>query len=603
MNPELDLAKLAAHFAQQNAERFIGAAASGVKDLTTQVKARLNRTYRTYIERILERYGKGKSFFVRSEPIPLYSFFVPLDIRTEVRHLSRPTAADLGEVSPFSIIAGSGGSGKSMLMRHLLISSITENVKTPIFLELRQLNGTTDTLLVALLKVLHTFGLDVDERFLEEALKSGQLLLLLDGFDEVEQSARRRIAAEIQQLERYPRTWLVLSSRPDAALHGWEPFTHYRILPLTIQSATELVSRVPYEEDIKKRFIIDMQRALFDQHKSFLSNPLLLSIMLLTYGDVAHIPQKLSTFYSQAYEALFHRHDALKSGFQREKKTGLDIQDYARAFAAFSLFSYDQRQFSFTSTRALQWIGMARETAMLTYDDKDFLEDAIQAVCLLLEEGLEITFAHRSFQEYFAARYIQSSPSEVKAKLIQRYSTSVQMDQTMALLWEIDTYFVEKHYILPQLADLRYAIDVVDSVGIRHLHKYLRLIYDSFRLDEDLTVRATVKNERLHAATKFISERYRPIRGLTDEESLRSDKLLAEAFEADFEDLNQISTDRLRLKGAFIRAAAEVGGAWSLQFLKSLMDIEGEIHAKHQGNRESLEQLLGLDLGGNKKLR
>jgi hypothetical protein len=601
MNPELDFTKLAAQFAQQNAERFIGVAASGMKDLTTHVKARLSRTYRIYIERILERYGKGKSFFVRSEPIPLHSFFVPLDLKTQVRTLSRPTAADLGKVSPFSIITGSGGSGKSMMMRHLLISSITGNVKTPIFLELRNLNNPADTLSTALLKVLQTFGLDVDEQFLEEALKSGQLLLLLDGFDEVDRAARKRVAAEIQQLERYPKTWVVMSSRPDPALQGWEPFTQYQISPLTVESATELISRVPYEEDIKKRFIVDMQRELFRQHRSFLSNPLLLSIMLLTYGDVAHIPHKLSTFYSQAYEALFHRHDALKSGFQRDRKSGLDIQDYARAFAAFSLLSYDQRKFSFSSSQALQIIAMARETAMLTYDDSDFLDDAVQAVCLLLEEGLEITFAHRSFQEYFAARYIQSSPPEVKAKLVERYATSVQMDQVMALLWEMDPYIVEKHYILPKLAEIREAIGVVNGVSTSHLLKYLRLMYGTFSVvDDTRSVGSTVKNESLHAAAMFVFDRYRAWPILSYEENTATDKRLVEAFESDFGDSGQITTKKLRLQGAFVRAVAEVGMSWSLSFLESLMDIEKEIRAKHENNKESLEQLLGLRrTGGN----
>jgi hypothetical protein len=55
--------------------------------------------------------------------------------------------------------------------------------------------------------------------------------------------------------------------------------------------------------------------------------------MLLSYGQSASIPNKISVFYNQAYEALFERHDVLKDGFRRKRLTPLDIQDFARVFA------------------------------------------------------------------------------------------------------------------------------------------------------------------------------------------------------------------------------------------------------------------------------
>src|SRR5829696_6177205 len=175
MDADFDVTKLAAQFAQQNAEKFVALATSGVKGMATQVRARLKSTYGTYLERVLERYGRGKSFFVRSESIPLYDFFVPLDLTTQVRRLSAPALTDVAAVSPFGIISGSGGSGKSMMMRHLLVSCIAAKQKTPVFLELRQLNQTTHTILEALLDTLQSFGLTVDKDFLEAALEAGQL--------------------------------------------------------------------------------------------------------------------------------------------------------------------------------------------------------------------------------------------------------------------------------------------------------------------------------------------------------------------------------------------------------------------------------------------
>ena len=147
-----------------------------------------------------------------------------------------------------------------------------------------------------------------------------------------------------------------MSSRPDTDLEAWQQFVTAELQPLTLDRACDLVKPLPYDDEIKEKFLEDLQTELFKKHKSFLSNPLLLSIMLLTYGQSAHIPDKLNVFYSQAYEALFERHDALKGGFQRQRRTVLDIQEFARVFSAFCLQTYDKTEFQFTRTSALQYV-------------------------------------------------------------------------------------------------------------------------------------------------------------------------------------------------------------------------------------------------------
>jgi hypothetical protein len=599
MGDEFDVTKMAADVAQQSLEKILSSTIAGVKGLTSQVRARIDRTYRQYIERLLERYGKGKSFFVRTEAIPLYEFFVPLDLTTQSRRLTTPTAANVFSLFSRVVLTGTGGSGKSMMMRHLLVSAIKEEIGTPLFLELRELNNTSVTIQHALQRTLEVFGLDVDDSFLRSALKDGQFVIFLDGFDEVEHALRKRIAREIRDLaSQYPKTAIVLSSRPDSSLQGWETFTELQVDPLTLAQATELVQKVPFDEKVKERFVRDMQQGLFDKHESFLSNPLLLSIMLLTYGDVAYIPQKLSTFYGQAFEALFHRHDALKSGFQRERSSGLDIQEFGRVFAAFSLFSYDQREFAFTEARALELIGAARDAAMLDFNEEAFLIDAIQAVCLLLEEGLSITFAHRSFQEYFVARFIQASPPEMKAKLVERFSVTVQSDSVMALLWEMDPYIVEKAYLLPKLAAVRAMTGVRKKVGTTHLLRYLKGVYGEFhRLDvpnEDGTrVSANLANEPIQTASLFAFRRYRDWQAARAARNLEdTEVILEQALRLDHGEATDIPAKNLKRGGQFIREVATHGLIWGRQFLQDLMNIENEIRTKHESNRESLTTLL-----------
>jgi len=210
----------------------------------------------------------------------------------------------------------------------------------------------------------------------------------------------------------------MVSSRPDQEFAGWSQFSVFKAKALTLSQACSLVDKLPYDEELKTKFIGDIKDGLFEKHQSFLSNPLLLSIMLLTYGHSADIPNKLSIFYNQAYEALFQRHDAMKGAYQRDKLTNLDIQDFARIFSAFSVQTYDKRIFSFSSSDAIKFLEKSKNIVNVKFDPQAYLTDALQAVCLLVEEGLFITFSHRSFQEFFTAKFINDSKPENQKKLI-----------------------------------------------------------------------------------------------------------------------------------------------------------------------------------------
>lgn len=596
----LDPNKIAAEFIKANMEKAVEIAAGQVKAVRNRIRSKLERTYSKYVRRLLDRHSKAKSFFARSEAIPLYDFFVPLDLSTQRRTLSSPGAAKIAAISPFAIITGTGGSGKSMIMRHLLISALEDREKTPIFLELRRLDQDNGGLEEALLKSLQDNGLDIDEEYLRLALAAGHFLLLLDGFDELHRKSRTKISKAVQQLaEKYPSNWITLSSRADPQLEGWNAFTIFRVEPLDLSKAVALVNRLTFDDEIKARFIADLKADLFTTHESFLSNPLLLSIMLLTYQDTALIPTKLSIFYNQAYESLFQRHDALKGGYQRPRRTSLDVQDFARVFAAFCVRTYDKRQFTFSAGEALEVFDACRSLTGLDYDSKEFLEDAHQAVCLLVEEGLYISFVHRSFQEYFAARFIAMSAPQIKGQLIRRFARMAGEDAVIALLHEIDPYAVEQHYILPAIQRVKQQIGYKRSVGVTHFLKYLRLMFSSFSVqlprepgDARSRLVATLADTDLFHAVIFIHKLYgNPER--IDATLVEGQYRAAEALEAEFGDDEAVPATQLKTTSPFVRALMDTSGMWGKKFLSDLITIESSIRERHSTSELSLDAILG----------
>lgn len=432
------------------------------KKLSNESSYEFRTAHDRYCLSVITKYCRARTFFSRSEPQYLADFYVPSAITTNSRE--RHVRANLSTLDTVTghrtIITGTGGSGKTIFMRHLLLDSIETGAGYPVFIELRSLSteqyGNIED---AVAQFMEDHGFPLGKQYVKKSIVDGLLVIILDGFDEVPSSQRKRLEKSIKKMMANAKSRLILSSRPDMTLEGWDDFTTAEIAPLTLNEACELIEKVDYdgEEEVKQRFIASLKKSLFRSHKHFLSNPLLLSIMLLTYGDSADIPTKFASFYEQAYIALFQKHDALKSGYRRERRTTLDIFEFARLFSAFCAITYRDKSIKFSSLSAIEYINKAKVvTSLGDVASEDFLDDAKQAACLLIEEGLHLTFVHRSFQEYFTARFINDSNYEIRSKYLSEITSDIRStsDNVIRLLYEINPHFVEEEYLIPKLNKL-----------------------------------------------------------------------------------------------------------------------------------------------------
>jgi hypothetical protein len=438
-------------------------------------------SHKRYISKVAKDYFRSKSFLIQQTKTPLYNFYIPLGISRGDTAYAEATISNLTLTEHFNVITGSGGSGKSMMMRHLFLDTLKQIDKVPVFVELRDLNNSENSLVDLIRETLYSNKFTKDDEFFERAMKSGHFAIFLDGFDEADD--RTRIAQEIQLLAKnYDENLITVSSRPDDAFSAWAQFNVWEIQPLSLDQAAALVEKVPahvFDTKLKTKFLKDLRDTLFESHRSFLSNPLLLSIMVLTYRDSADIPTKLSVFYDQAYTTLFQRHDALKGGYKRKRFCDLDIQDFRRVFSAFSILTHDKRKSSLTETEALEFLATAKRLVNVNFKENGFLDDAIQAVSLLVRDGLIITFSHRSFQEYFAAEYIRLIPPDKQRELIRK-SLRTRVDHVINLLYSIDPELVETVYLIPEISDIEAAIGYNGELTDEIYRNYLELYFEHF---------------------------------------------------------------------------------------------------------------------------
>lgn len=599
MTGELDPNAIVAQFLAIKIDDLLEKLSGTIKNRRGRAQALLRSSYERYLTSSFERFLFTKSFFYREEPVSLYHFYVPLSLGVAKKRVTAPGAKDVIALSSRVVVTAAAGSGKSVFMRHLFLDSVASSTALPVFVQLRDVQSTKSGLKGALVAALADLGANLPAEHLEEAFKSGGFVFLLDGFDEIPSTARSQMAGQISHLgSQYPNCSFIVSSRPDSAFGGWTEYMLVELLPLVLDEACTLVEKLPGDEHLRMRFIKDLKEGLFEKHEDFLSNPLLLSMMLLTYGEMGEVPDKLSTFYSQAYDTLFLRHDALKRGFKRERVSGLDIQDFARVLSAFSLLSYDRRIVKFPHAEGLKLARRASVIAKVPVAAEAFLADCLQAVCLLLEDGLDVAFAHRSFQEYFTALFIAEAPSEQQNLLIKKYSDFARRDAVFSLLYEICPDPLDEHFFLPGLSRLRERLGIKAAVGITHYTRFLKLMYEDLRVMEDGDVHllfsgGTHEFDFLLLAVRTVFRRLGLKLRRPDSKSLREQ--LRGVVPGDDGD-TIIHTQDLTYRSPIVGVLFENGGYWvAKDLVESLMKAESELVRRRALAADSLERILSSE--------
>lgn len=591
----MDEGKLIADFLTANAEKIwaLGKQAYGKADALIQVK--LKTAYRSYLSNTREKYSKAKSFFIRNEPVDLYSYYVPTGIECGAKEIEQPNFNECIAYSNRIVLTGSGGSGKSVLMKHLFLDCINSKEYAPVMVELRDLNSEDQPLQDFIEHLLDTLGFKTSEDYIKRAKQAGHFCFFFDGFDEVNPELRSKLIKQIKSLSKsFPKCPIFLSSRPDDVFNGIEDFSVFRMLPLDLRAALSLVEKLPFDKDIKEKFSAALENSLFEKHESFLSNPLLLSIMLLTYGENAEIPSKLSIFYNQAYEALFQRHDANKGGYSRKRLTSLDIQDFSHVFSLFALQTYEKRLFKMPRMQCLGFIEKSRDSLRQKFNADDYLSDLLSAACLLSEDGLEIAFSHRSFQEYFVALHIAQASPEIQTKLIERYWQNMRYDNVMDLLLELNPDLVERTLLIPQLEKIFSDLGVSHSVGMTHTAKYLKTFYSSINVDAD-GISATCASSKadgssvLHMAVRHCGTYTFPI-------GTQYDVVHAQLYRQ-FGSGNQRSeypTKSITHRSPIFLAVSATHGIFSREYLAAAHLALKNLKLKHENTVHNLDVLLGI---------
>ena len=481
-------------------------------------------TFPDYFSNSRAKYSKLKTLLYTSEERLFDEFFVCNTIsKIPTRFHRAPsqsiiqdaTLEKLAQVAKAVLLVGMGGIGKSMMMRHLFLTSIPEYAKSgmiPILVTLREFGPDNNDLFNLIVDSVHRFDISFSAAHVHKFLSEGHCQILLDGLDEIRAADMGEFQKQLDALmDRYPNNQYVMSTRRFSTFVELSRFRVLYIMPFNNEQALELIDRLEYcpeEPKLKQQFRDKLVKEYFKTHAEFVTNPLFLTLMLMSYHRFADVPEKKYLFYDQAYQTLLQRHDSDKLAYKRVFRSVNDPSDFTLVFREFCAKSYRRGDYEFDRARFDKYFEMLVAVSRLDpamMKAENFLFDACNSACLMYEEGQSYHFLHRSFQEYFFADYYSRQDDTTLIKLGKYIATTeqLQFDDSSAfdMLYDLAPEKVERFIIRPFL-------DAVFSAETEREQywRFLDLCYGTWVytiLNDEIIERYKEKNNIVERYPKF----------------------------------------------------------------------------------------------------
>jgi len=437
---------------------------NSLKLASDEVKSLLDYGISEYIQNQTDKYYYTNTFLHRSEKVRFNDVYFP--ITTNYNHLFTKfeNIENVLDEYKFITIIGSAGSGKSTLIKHIFLNSIKQAYKIPVFIELRHLNDFGGSLIDYVKVKLLNNEVKPSQNTLNRALSKGVFLFLLDGYDEIFSKNKQLITREIEDFtDKYSKNKFIITTRPGGGIEGIPRFHSFVVQDLEENEIPKFLDLLVKNKERKKQIFNNINKSESLDYIDYLKNPLLLSMFILAFESHPEIPNRKSAFYKNVFDTLYSKHDGItKNSFPREKKTLLKREDFEEILSVFSFSTISEGKYSFTEeylSDKLRFVNSYKD--LKDIEIQDLIFDFRTSISIMIKDGFEYSFPHRSMQEYFASLFISRLPSNKKSKAYKRLikifneSSADNSLNIWKLCKEMDNTNYLKFFVLPVLKDAR----------------------------------------------------------------------------------------------------------------------------------------------------
>lgn len=504
-------------------------------------KSRVHTAMTTYATRYIERNAQVKILGM-SQPAPLQSIYTSVRVippryrhqyettdglerryrergerRLSVHQSKREVGIGVANREKFLNVLGPPGAGKSTFLKKIGLEALRPRRQSgsdtvlssgegpasdwseyrhecvPIFLELRRLNQSPVNLLQVIALEFQTCGFPNPIRFVEEMLKKGRLLVLLDGLDEVPVKLIDETVMHIQDFtDKFHKSRFITSCRTAFYRTFFKRFTDVELVEFDRKQIRTFAhnwfsSNVDRESRTADKFLDDLFRLEHGATLELARTPLLLTFLCLVYGFSQSFPANRSGLYRRALYIFLEEWAAEKRVHGERIYEGLHTELEIELLAEIAASALADDRIFFEEDYALRRITSfmgATLGAPETISGRQILDAIEIQQGLLIQRAIGVySFSHLTIQEYLAAHYYHSSSrvselvdehlfNERWREVFLMYAGIANADRLIVLMMQKMIKFVEEEEILFKLVSwtgkvTRQAPSAVESAARR----------------------------------------------------------------------------------------------------------------------------------------
>ncbi|MGD1854004.1 MAG: NACHT domain-containing protein [Leptolyngbyaceae cyanobacterium] len=276
---------------------------------------------------------------------------------------NKQSGIDVANKKQYLMVLGGPGSGKSTFLRKLGLEALRtfhyeytayQHRHIPVLLELKRFESDTIDIQALIAQEFENCGFPAPMDFVQQALKQGKLLIVLDGLDEVPTPNLDNVIIAIQDfVDRYDQNRFVASCRTAAYRGGFTRFSDVGMADFDDEQIEQfIINWFSSEQDAQcatsKKCWKILQDSKNKAAKELAHTPLLLTFLCLVYDRSQRFPTNRSNLYQRALRILLEEWAAEKRIERDEIYEGLSIEleESLLSEIAYAGFESDQLFFS-----------------------------------------------------------------------------------------------------------------------------------------------------------------------------------------------------------------------------------------------------------------
>ena len=354
----------------------------------------------------------------------------------------------LANQEQYLMVLGDPGIGKSTFLRKVGLEALKGNKDsyqhplTPVLLELKNFKENEINIQALIEEEFKICGFPNVEKNISNKLEKGELLILLDGLDEVPTANVYNVIEKIQDfVDRHYKNRFILSCRTAARTH-LQRFTDIEIVEFDDQQIQSFIehwfsSELDRKNETAKNCWELLQKEEYKSAKELAHTPLLLTFLCLVYDENQSFPTNRSRLYQDALRILLEKWSAEKRLPNRGlvyENLSIEQEEILLSEIAYQNFVADKL---FLEKREI--VKQIKDHLKQNLNAPQHLDGEKVLKTIEIEQGILVerardvySFSHLTLQEYLTAQYIYDN--DLIEEAVKNYVTETRWQEVFLLV-------------------------------------------------------------------------------------------------------------------------------------------------------------------------